>query len=78
MKHTLTLLLAAVLGLGAIPSSADAATVVVSTGPTYYGHRHYYGRPYHRRSRVVYHSAHWEWHHGHRIFYPATRTVVYY
>ena len=69
MKHSLTLLLAAVLGLGALPSSSQAVEVVVSTRPVYVYHAHHAHR--------VWRRAHWIWRNHHHILIPGHWVTVY-
>ncbi len=58
MKNTLALLLGGLMVFGGVaPSTSEAATVVVTTGPTYHRHR-------------VWIPGHRAWRHGHRVWIP--------
>jgi hypothetical protein len=76
MKTLLTLGLGALMLLGLMPASSEAAYVEVSSGSSYGHHTSYHGhRQLHRRTRRVVHAGYWSHRRGHRVWIPA-RTVI--
>src|SRR6478735_8001074 len=82
MKRFIILTLGVIASFAALPTSADAAVVYVSSSshPYYHGgysdvryHHHYY---HHRGYHNVYHRGYYSTRYGHRVWVPGHTVVV--
>jgi Ni/Co efflux regulator RcnB len=84
MKRFIIITLGVIASFTALPDSADAAVIHVSSSSHHYDRDHYrhhdrdYGRHHHRDSRRVYHRGYYTMRHGHRVWIPAHTVVVYF
>jgi Ni/Co efflux regulator RcnB len=83
MKHYLAILLGAVFCLSGITTTAEAKHYDHWSSSYRHDDDHHWKKHrkhhHHRRHpHRVYHRAHYEWYHGHRIWVPGRFVVVFY